>query len=105
MGLNSGRFVVGIPVFDERGELRHVVITLRYPPRRGDKFRYSKKIEQGTFREDLYYRLSVIPVCMPPLRERKDDIRGLVRHFAHVYRKIWTQATHIPGGHEGAGRL
>ena len=44
-----------------------------------------KMIAEGTFREDLYYRLSVIPLSIPPLRERKADIRMLMYHFLKKY--------------------
>ena len=39
------------------------------------------QIQQGLFREDLFYRLNVVPLRMPPLRERLEDVGDLVRHF------------------------
>ena len=45
----------------------------------------SERVKKGDFREDLYFRLNVIPIQMPPLRERKEDIPLLTKHFIEKY--------------------
>ena len=52
---------------------------LRYP--RGFNYALSRFYKEGKFKEDLYYRLNVIKIEIPPLRERKEDIGILAHHF------------------------
>lgn len=54
-----------------------------------------RAVRTGQFREDLYFRLNVIPVSVPPLRERPSDIPALVRHFAALQRQRSGQAAPV----------
>jgi DNA-binding NtrC family response regulator len=74
--LQSGEFtkVGGSEI--ERADVRYVCATNRDP---------WAEVQAGRFREDLYYRLHVVPCAMPPLRERGDDVVLLARHFLQLY--------------------
>ncbi len=71
-----------------------------------------KRIAQGTFRQDLYYRLNVFPVTVPPLRRRKDDIPELLNHFLHRMAREYgrslsftAEALDLVQGHDWPGNV
>jgi two-component system nitrogen regulation response regulator NtrX len=73
----------------------------------------SQEIEKGTFRDDLFYRLNVLPIEVPPLRERKEDIPLLVRHFLRTHaqqeglkeKQISTEALEAMQGYDWPGNI
>ncbi len=60
-------------------------------------------VENGTFREDLYFRLNVIPMHLPPLRDRKGDIKVLTDYFANKYAKMNNKP--VPEIHDDVHKL
>jgi DNA-binding NtrC family response regulator len=65
--------------FERLGGTRTIKVDVRVVAATNQDLRAA--LEQGTFREDLYYRLNVVPISIPPLREHKEDIPYLVDHF------------------------
>ncbi|MBT3260359.1 MAG: sigma-54-dependent Fis family transcriptional regulator, partial [Deltaproteobacteria bacterium] len=71
--------------FERVGESTSIKVDVRVVACTNQALR--EKIEQGEFREDLYYRLNVVEICVPPLRERKEDIPFLIDHFVKKFNK------------------
>jgi transcriptional regulator with PAS, ATPase and Fis domain len=69
--------------FDRLGDPRPVKVDIRVIATTNRALR--QMVAQGTFRADLYYRLNVIPISLPPLRERRLDIPELAQHFLRLY--------------------
>ncbi len=69
--------------FDRLGDTRSVRVDLRVIATTNR--RLSEMVREGKFRADLFYRLNVIPLSLPALRERREDIRELAEHFLRLY--------------------
>ncbi|MBT8339876.1 MAG: sigma 54-interacting transcriptional regulator [Desulfatitalea sp.] len=81
-------------------ETRHVDVRVIATTNRN----LQEEIEQGSFRADLYYRLQVYPITVPPLRKRKEDIEALVMHFlSEINTRVGKQVNRIP--HQVMARL
>ena len=73
----------------------------------------SRLIAEGRFREDLFYRINVIPISLPPLRERREDISLIAEHFLQKYNEqmgkeiagISHQAMDLLQGHDWPGNI
>ncbi len=70
-------------IFRRLGGVRDIQVDVRVVAATNRKL--TEAIEEGKFRLDLYYRLNVIQICLPPLRDRKEDIIPLAEHFVRLY--------------------
>jgi len=82
--------------FERVGESTSIKVDVRVVACTNQDLR--EKIEKGEFREDLYYRLNVVEICVPPLRERKEDIPSLIGYFVKKFNEyIFGRAESVYG--------
>jgi len=81
--------------FERVGGTRTIAVDVRIIAATHQKLEAA--IGQGTFREDLYYRLNVVPILLPPLRERREDIPLLIEHFLAKYNRENNRRVRLTG--------
>jgi two-component system nitrogen regulation response regulator NtrX len=72
--------------FEPLGSVKKQIVNIRFIAATNKNTK--ENIKKGTFREDLFYRLNVVPINIPPLRERKDDIKLLISFYNKLFAKI-----------------
>ena len=81
--------------FERLGSARTIKVDVRIVTATNQDL--TRMVQDRQFRADLYYRLNVFPICLPPLRDRSGDVPSLVRHFVHKYsRRLQRDIQHIP---------
>jgi FADH2 O2-dependent halogenase len=88
----QGRFlrVLQTGVFERLGGVKSVRVRVRIIAATNQSL--EQLINEGKFRADLFYRLNVFPLTLPPLRERAEDIRPLVHHFVKKYNRLFKRS-------------
>jgi len=89
--------------FERVGGLKPISVDIRIIA--ATNKRLKEEVEKGKFREDLFYRLNVLSILLPPLRERDKDIRILVDHFIHKYAKERRSGPPITGVDQEVERI
>ncbi len=91
--------VVQEGVMRQVGSNRDISVDVRYIS--ATNLPKDKLLDNAVFRQDLLYRLSVIPITIPPIRERKEDIIPLVEHYVNFYNEKYGKNVHLSAGAYG----
>jgi two-component system NtrC family response regulator len=89
--------------FERVGGVRPIAVDIRVISATNKHLK--EEMQAGRFREDLYYRLNVLQIAIPPLRERREDIRLLVDHFIQKYAAERKSAAPVTGVDQNVDRL